>query len=316
MRWRVLAAAAAVVSGAFVLSVPTTEATPLPPPAAFQGRLVDSLSGTPLGGVVVHLTDTNGVDLPGLAAVTPPNGTFDIPVPGEEYGLRIDGGPISYEIGWLGCDSVIQPDWGSACTFSPRDFGDIVVHTRLFSGRVVDSRTGVGVVGARVWLTDTSGVKIPGASVLTGPLGRFSLLAPSEEHGLIVDGTAVIHEVGYVTFARTVLPAWGSAVTFAPGKLGTIKLDLVRPSPVSNLVLVSESPRSITATFTAGPTGGNRTTYRLVCRGITRSYLVSGDTRSGFAPGLNNCTMYAENAAGRSDGVTASVVVLRTMPRR
>ena len=100
----------------------------------FTGRVVDSVSGAPLGGVTISW-DGAGDFIPDgpETAITAADGTFTLVLSGEEYGLIIDGNAIGYEVGYLGASDPLPtgwqvfPTWGEASTWLPTPLGDIAL---------------------------------------------------------------------------------------------------------------------------------------------------------------------------------------------
>jgi hypothetical protein len=100
-----------------------------------------------------------------------------------------------------------------------------------FSGRVVDSATGTPLAGVTVSAGDLAGAPV-GSSVVTGADGTFTLAElAGEEYSLIVTGTAIGYESGYVgaymppPTGWSVFPTFLEASTWAPMAMGDIALD-------------------------------------------------------------------------------------------
>jgi hypothetical protein len=284
---------------------------------AFSGTVVDSRTGTALAGVTVLVGDTNGRPIRGLRAVTSGTGRFVIGgLDGEEYSLIVNGRSIDYEAGYLGMLGS-QPhgrpvvEWyGNAVTWAPAGLGRIGLDRRFFTGRVVDAHTGDPVAGVEVMATDTDGVPLLGTTAVTTVSGTFRLAGGlGEEHGVWLDGSEVAYEIGYLgqigtqPVGRPVVSTWEDATTWTPSHLGRVGIEaLPRPGTITTARLRSPAPRAITLSVVAPTTGGAPSSYQVRCTvgrvTVTRSYVATGTTRTGFVSGANSCGVRAVNSTG------------------
>ncbi|MDG2216809.1 MAG: hypothetical protein P8L46_02045, partial [Acidimicrobiales bacterium] len=98
-----------------------------------SARVLDSVTGLPVGGALVQVTDEGANDLPGASTTTASDGTFTITgITIEEIGIRIDGEAVDYESGFIGCRTSryghdVWPTFGDACTASPGFTADIAL---------------------------------------------------------------------------------------------------------------------------------------------------------------------------------------------
>ena len=99
----------------------------------FRGTVVDSVTGTPLGGVGVSPTDSAGAPLTAYTVVSAADGSYEITGLVESaYGIWVDGAAVGYEQGFTGAavsplGFVVWPTWGEATTAAPGVVGDIAL---------------------------------------------------------------------------------------------------------------------------------------------------------------------------------------------
>ncbi len=95
-----------------------------------------------------------------------------------------------------------------------------------FSGRIVDSWTGVGLSGVTVVVAEIDGTPVPGAEAVTAADGSFSIAGlDGEEYAVQVDARAQGYERGWVgspngqPFGKPVLQGLAESITWAPQSL-------------------------------------------------------------------------------------------------
>lgn len=99
----------------------------------FRGRVLDSVTRTPVAGAYVSATDTTPTPVPGTQVVTDADGRFALPtLGGEEYGVLVERANDGYELGYVACPDPTSGEhqvtaWGDACTFSPSDLGTVLL---------------------------------------------------------------------------------------------------------------------------------------------------------------------------------------------
>ncbi|MDZ5622234.1 transthyretin-like family protein [Nocardioides bizhenqiangii] len=122
------------VQGGFVSDRPTgpsyvefdvADATPVDPgdllgrvlaaPSFISGTVVNAATGNRLRGINVSTRDAQHLGVVLDADVTDVNGFFRIPIFGEDFGLRVNGGARGFENGWRACNGGVVPTWGEAC---------------------------------------------------------------------------------------------------------------------------------------------------------------------------------------------------------
>ena len=109
-------------------------------PAFVEGVVRDSVTGAPVVGAFVNVTDVPAITetptpLPGLSATTGVDGSFRIEgiFDREELGLSIDGAPVGYETGFLGGSGSspfglpVANTFAAASTWPTGDLGDIAL---------------------------------------------------------------------------------------------------------------------------------------------------------------------------------------------
>lgn len=109
-------------------------------PAFLEGVVRDSVTGAPVGGALVNVTDVPDITgtptpLPGLSATTGVDGSFRIEgiFGREELALSIDGAPVGYETGFLGGSGSspfglpVANTFAAASTWATGDLGDIAL---------------------------------------------------------------------------------------------------------------------------------------------------------------------------------------------
>jgi hypothetical protein len=101
-----------------------------------------------------------------------------------------------------------------------------------FSGVVVDAHTGAALGGVIVAVADTAGRPIRGLRTVTSGTGSFSIGGlDGEEYSLVVNGTLLDYEAGYLSgaggqpFGRRVVESYDDAATWAPTNVGRIGLE-------------------------------------------------------------------------------------------
>lgn len=164
---------------------------------------------------------------------------------------------------WLPAD-VVEPDPDTGFAGLPVSGCAVVGYDPVvagrFTGRVVDSASGAPLGGVTVaW--DQAGDFVPDGpeTALTAGDGMFTLDLPGEEYGLIINGTAIAYEVGYLGGADRlptgwqVFPTWGESSTWLPAPLGDIALDAVGVQPTTTAPS-STVPTTSTLPETVPPT--------------------------------------------------------------
>lgn len=95
-----------------------------------SGVVVNAANGNRLRGIKVSTRDVNALGVVLNADTTDVNGFFRIPVWGEEFGLRVNGGSRGFENGWVGCARGVVPTWGQACSHGVGRIGNIRLDRR------------------------------------------------------------------------------------------------------------------------------------------------------------------------------------------
>ena len=209
-----------------------------------------------------------------------------------------------------------------------------------FKGAVVDSSTGEPLGGVIVAATDVSGAPISGLSGTTTVDGKYMITGlTSDEYGLLVTGSGVGHETGYVAHTvgphgHEVVATWGEAGTYAPGVVGDIALDpLAGPStttiPTTAVPATTEPgatpvtvPGVVGPTTTAGfrgPTIGTLTATpsvvspSRVCGTPTTQFSVAVSHPSGVKSVVVQWS-YPTAPGGAGPGTASSTATLIQMP--
>ena len=105
-------------------------------PSFVSGVVVNAATGNRLSGIAVSIREPDALGTPVGSDTTDSNGFFRFAVFGEEWGMRVIGGPRGFENGWVGCGRGVVPTFGEACTHGPGRIGRI----RLDGGRSPISR--------------------------------------------------------------------------------------------------------------------------------------------------------------------------------
>lgn len=105
----------------------------LEPANVFRGRVLNSVTRSPVAGAYVSATDLTPDVVAGTQVVTDNDGRFTLQVlPGDEYGVLVEKSNFGYELGYVTCpdpttgERQVTP-WADACSQSPSDLGTILL---------------------------------------------------------------------------------------------------------------------------------------------------------------------------------------------
>lgn len=159
----------ATVASLVTAAAPTSAA----PLRVYTGRIVDERTGRPIEGVLVRAS----IPLfPGSPRVTPfdrtdSSGDFRIVVPdGKARVLYVDERLRDYEIGWVSEPSGFETTRtirlpGEPPRYNPGDLGTITMERKVWSGRLIDTRTGRPIEGLGVHLRLANGQALSGSAI-------------------------------------------------------------------------------------------------------------------------------------------------------
>jgi len=276
----------------------------------FSGVVVDYNGGLPLGGITITATPPAGAG-PDIVVVTAADGSWAFTSELDEYGLYLDGG-ADYQSGYRGCAGFPVPTWGEACTFGPGAWATEMLATWA-SGRILDSATSAGVVGATVEARAADGVTVL-ATTVTGSGGLYRLTGlAGDEFAYYVNGAAVGYSSGWFGCVA-VVPTWGEACTFPPGTQADRFVAAVLGAP---RLATGISLRAGTILLIVLPPPGTVVGYELTCTNnvsgvvTVRNYAGSFQSRSGFPRGRSTCTVRAIGPAGPGTPSRPFTVVVR-----
>jgi hypothetical protein len=171
------------IAGVVVAAAPITQNIELvgfPKGITISGTVIDSVSGTPLGGAIVRLRTAGGGGVLVDSAIVAANGTYaiDSVQPGT-YNL------VASDVG-----HTAKTDAGIVVTAAnlTRNFELVALPGVDITGRVADSTSGLPLGGAIVRamqgtvLVDTAIVATNGSYTLTVPPGTYSVTARAANH--------------------------------------------------------------------------------------------------------------------------------------
>lgn len=172
----------------------------IPVSASLQGVITDRIDGSSLSGVLVEVTDSDGLS---QTVMTGPGGSYSID--------ELLTGDIDIEAtleGYYPLSSSVNVEPGTRLIFSPQmtllsQGPDTEVPTSSFTGTFVDAVSGKGIEGVQVVLTDLSTGEL--VTAITGSDGDFLF----EDLTIGSAGASIESEkVGYRLFSATVdIPA-------------------------------------------------------------------------------------------------------------
>lgn len=241
--------ARSLIAIVLALTVPAGLAGCIPPDPAdgvLSGRIIASVGGPPLSGILVMGATESGVPIPGKEDHTDASGRFEIPGMASEDGLSafVLGGPNGREDGYVAHlvpgPSQVMATWLEANNFTARDLGDIVLDPArpsdgVLKGRLLRSEFGGVVAGVVVQATKDTGELLPGMTAVTDSDGSFTItgLSDSDLGGAYVFGEPKGRENGYISgrppiqFSQ-VEATFGATSRFRAIDLGDV---LVDPGP-------------------------------------------------------------------------------------
>jgi hypothetical protein len=115
-------ALAIAIGGGVVATTPHAQAAE----TTVYGHVINARTGVGVANVYVTARDVVDRSIVFGHATTGTNGYFTMTgVTEEEFGLRVNGTAVSYEVGWLSCSHTVVPTWGQACSFAPSHLGSI-----------------------------------------------------------------------------------------------------------------------------------------------------------------------------------------------
>lgn len=227
-------------------TTPTTT-TIVNPNTSITGRVVDSITGEPVPGASVAVTDLTGayirpVGEGSLSTGTDSDGYFGITDVPSTFTLRVS--KLGFESGLVVCPPsfpyylpcrLVEDVTSGAFVFSPGDAGVIKLDSFMphtFTGLVRDAANQRPVVGAKVVLASPAGELSDTESTFTDSSGKFSLTAAVgvDDVSVYVDGSSVGYDSGYVgcvTFSngdRKVIATFAEACTYPPVDLSLVGL--------------------------------------------------------------------------------------------
>ena len=84
-------------------------------PSFISGTVVNAANGNRLQGIHVSTREASRLGVVLDTDTTNANGSFRLPIFGEDFGLRVNGTGRGFENGWRACNAGVVPTWGEAC---------------------------------------------------------------------------------------------------------------------------------------------------------------------------------------------------------
>ncbi len=222
----------------FVLAVVAALFTVVSPPqahagAVITGQLIDYTTDDPVPGTTVRLHVNDG-GTPGVVVdtvTTNATGNFTLsPTTDGDYWVevvrnaRVQGGYVADYPG--GQPSFVQFEFFADATLvaSGTNLGRTLDAPSFMSGFVVNAANGNKLSGIAVSIRDVSHLSVSVGNDTTNSDGFFKIALFGEEFGLRINGRARDFETGWAGCHRGVLPTWGEACSYGPGRVGRIRL--------------------------------------------------------------------------------------------
>lgn len=230
-----------VLLASLVLVLTGLLAVPGPPASAadpLRGRVIDNVTGNPVGGVTMslhRLTSGSGVGARIDRTTTSADGTFSLDAgddPDEEFYVVLEAGELQGGVVG-GAPAYVHPSAEYATTFGRGSrLGKIFALPAYIKGRLVDADTGRPVRKARVTarVSPRNGVVVAGD--VTNKKGRFTVrpVACEGECVLHARGRPLGYENGFRACNAQIVATVGAACASPIGRIGRVFVESVASS--------------------------------------------------------------------------------------